>query len=103
MKNGAGTGGHDGNSRSLGRDHACEHARAGEHHRRAQLLAEHERGPEDGQQRLGELDLADARDAAAGQPRVPGEEAEEHGERGDVGESRPGLRGRRQASERDGH
>jgi len=85
MKNGAGTGGHDGNSRALGRDDACEHARAREQHRGAQVLAEHERGPQDGEQRLRELDLADARDAAAGEARVPGEEPEEHRDDRDVG------------------
>ena len=102
MKNGAGTGGHDGNSGALGRDDACEHARAREQHRGAQVLAEHERGPQHGEQGLGELHLAHARDAAAGEARVPREEAEEHGERGDVGEARPRLRGRGQVGEPDG-
>ena len=101
MKNGAGTGGHDGNSGPLGRHDACEHAGAGQEQRRADRLPEHDRRPEDGEQRLGELDLADAGHAAAGEARVPGEEAEEHGEGGDVGEAEPGVGGGREVGERD--
>jgi hypothetical protein len=52
--------------------------------------AEEQRRPDEREDGLGELHLPDPRDPAAGQARVPGEEAEEHGEQGDVGEAEPG-------------
>ena len=51
------------------------------------------RSPADGDHRLQELELADLRDAAAGQARVPGEEAEEHRAEGEVGDARGPSRG----------
>ena len=59
-----------------------------------------ERRPHQRQHRLGELDLADPRDAAAREARVPGEEPEEHRDDRDVGEAEPGGRAGVQAGRR---
>ena len=69
---------------------------------RADVLAQEQRGPAEREQRLDELDLPDLGHAASGQTRVPGEEAEQRADRGDVGEAKPGVAARVQVGARRG-
>jgi DNA-binding transcriptional MocR family regulator len=59
---------------------------------RIAAIAQQPGGERQGQERLRELDLGDARDAAERQPGVPGEEAEIHAHRPEVDEAAPGER-----------
>ncbi len=60
-------------------------------------------GPHQRQHRLGQLHLADLGDAAAGQARVPGEEAQEHADQRHVGEAGPGVGAAREVAGQGGH
>ena len=67
------------------------------------VLAQQQRRPHQRQHRLGQLHLADLGDAAAGQARVPGEEAQEHADQRHVGEAGPGVGAAREVAGQAGH
>lgn len=92
-----------GHACALGRDDAGQDGDRREDGPRADRLAEQQRAPSQRQQRLQQLHLADAGDAATGEARVSGEEAQEHRDRRHVGEAGQRRGSRRQAGTRDGH
>jgi len=73
-------------------DHG-DHGQGEQHGRRIERLAEQEPAADQRHERLQQLYLADPRDSARGQPRIPEQEADEHGEDRHVGQPEPCIAG----------